>query len=373
MTLHRIIIGMVAALSLAAPAIAQWRPPTRTLEVPATARWQHARSGVILPARIAGQQRATIQDLTTSEVDIGVHYGDDRTRITIYLFRPQIADIGLWFDRADQILRSNAALGTVTPVEASPLSITVAGSPVPNGLRRSYTGTGEWRTSATALVASGRWIVKFRVSSVDSDTAAINALLDAAIAAVALPSQPPAGATPVRPLPAGAPIVRVVEPCADTVRWRNANVVRNRDTGMLGALLMGALAQTAQEPAADQEENLVGPPLSARPLCRDATQLEGGMASVYRIAGEEGQYWIAIGDNGAIASVGQDGLAGLVERRTLFAVTLLDPQRTLSFPHFNRLPAPPQAWRVLNTTAPTGMVAFDPELGTDRTITISPR
>lgn len=371
--MRKLIIGAVAALLVAVPATAQQRPQTRTLEVPATARWQHSRSGVILPARIGEHQRTTIQDLTTAEVDVGAHYGDDRTRITIYLFRPQIADIGLWFDRADQVIRNNAALGTVSAVETGPTPITVAGGAVPTGLRRSYTGTGAWRTSATALIATGRWIVKFRVSSANADTVAINALLDAAIQSVALPAQAVAGATPIRPLPPGTPIVRVVEPCTDTVRWRNAATVCNRDTGMLGALLMGALAQSANDSSSDDDGDVSGPPLSARPLCRDATQLEGGIAGVYRVAGDDAQYWIAIGDNGAIASVGEDGLAGLVERRRLFSVTLLDPQRTLSFPHYSRLPAPAQAWRMLNSTAPTGMVNHDPEMGSDRTITISPR
>ncbi len=280
-----------------------------------------------------------------------------------------MADVGMWFDRADEAIRTNAAQGTVTPVEAAPVLITLTGAAMPTGLRRSYTGSGQWRSSATALLATGRWLVKFRISSANADPAAINALLDRAIAAVTLPAEPVAGVTPIRALPPGTPIVRIVQPCTDTIRWRNASVVRSRDSGMLGALLMGALSQAPQE---GEEDVTVGPPLSARPLCRDATELPDGAGGVYRVTGEPQQYWLTLSDNGLVASVGADELAGLIEERSLFAITLLDPQRTLSFPHFNRLPSPTQAWQMLNGTAPTGMVNYDPELGSDRTITISP-
>ena len=56
------IAKMVAAAMLlsAPPAIGQ--PPPRVLEVPATASWKHAATGMILPPNAAGLSRGAIVD-----------------------------------------------------------------------------------------------------------------------------------------------------------------------------------------------------------------------------------------------------------------------------------------------------------------------
>jgi hypothetical protein len=343
-------------------ATAQQQP--RQISARAGAAWSHERSGIALPASVGALRRVGITDSTTSEVDVAAHYEDGQSRVSIILYRPQITDLGLWFDRSEQVLSLNPRLGTATPIEAAPLPIMLGGSSDPIGLRRSYRGTGEWRSTATAMLQSGRWIIKIRASSSNPDIATVTRLVDSALTGITLPRTPRSGATALRAAPMP---IRVVQPCTDTVRWSNATAPRDANRGMMSAAMLAitplAPGQTAEAPA-DQV------PIAATALCRDATQINGMPANVYRVPGNDQNYLLLIGDSGTTIDVRviTRQMEGQLVR--LGMVSVMENQRSLAFPPFDALPAPIQAIQLLQMRRPTGVLSFDPETTDERTLQI---
>ncbi len=90
------LIPAVAAMMLATPANA------RDLAVPADKGWGHAQTGLVLMPEIAGFPRTKIEDYGERELDIVAHYENVAfdTFATIYLFRPALMSVPVWFDRS---------------------------------------------------------------------------------------------------------------------------------------------------------------------------------------------------------------------------------------------------------------------------------
>jgi hypothetical protein len=360
--MRRFWLAIAAACTLAAqPAAAQQQQP-RQISAPGGANWTHERSGVAVPASLGDLRRVGITDLTSSEVDVAAHYEDGQSRVSIILFRPQITDTGLWFDRAERVLPLNPRLGAVTPVEDAPQFITPASGGAPIGLRRSYRGSGEWRSTATAMIQTGRWFVKIRASSANADVATVTRLVDAAIAGIRLPRSPNAGVTP---LPRAAMPIRVVQACSDSVRWGSASVIADPSLRIQSALMLGLLnfapGQAADSPADAR-------PYAATPLCRDTTQISGLPADVYRVPGAGNHYFIAIGDSGALIDVRVAQRTG--DQNAMGLATQLDRENSLAFPPFDGLPAPMQVIRMLQSQRPVGALNFDPERSRDRQLRV---
>ena len=272
--MRRLISALLLAI-IALPAAAQTAPTRRQIEAPAGAAWVHQRSGVALPARIGDFPRAVIVENTPGEVDVLAQYEDAATRVTVILFRPQQNDVGYWFDRAELALNANPMLVGLTPTTPDPLRFATAISPSASALRRSYSSTGRWKATGTALIPAGRWLVKIRASSSSLDAAAIDGLLDAAIAVIRLPADAPA-----------SPDARVVQPCAESVAWQQATAIATSTAEAMESSVGVTMTSLA---AADVSGH---PPvgLAAPGLCRDATPLEFG--NVYRVPEEADRYWI---------------------------------------------------------------------------------
>lgn len=332
--------------SLACDAASAQASP-RPIEVPATARWQHARSGVILPTRVGEYVRTRIEEYAPNEVDVAAHYDGHAGSVSIYLFRPQTADVGVWFDRAVITLGSNALFERVAPLAPQPEAFSPQGGAVASGLRQIFRTGGRFSHTAVALFPAGNWLVKVRLSTTGQDDAAVGAMLDAAIAAVRLPDSATATLA-----------ARIIQPCATTRTWRRARLVNTSGGTGLIALLGGLFASGAETPE-DGSTPLIG--LRVLGLCRDATVLELG--SVYRNPDWEQGYWLALGDSGTYLSVSPDVMSGLVDNRSSSraTVTLHSPMETVTLAAFNRLPAPQQA---LDSTGAGGMrvsTTYDPE------------
>ena len=352
----------------------------RRIDVPATARWQHARSGVILPTAIGDYRRVGIVDTTQNEVDVAAHYEADGGRITVILFRPQVPDIGLWFDMAERVLRSNPTLADVTPTSAAPVLVTPAGLDVASGLRRSYTSSGPMHTTAMAMMPVGRWILKVRISSPNADAAAIDALMDAALASVRLPEGRVNGQA-----------ARVVMPCTAPVNWRRARaLVPDLTTALLSGTLQmmlqgnpppddataaaaaagsvddaaeaaiaatGGQAEAAGAPE-DGEDATRADHLSAD-VCRDATVLPD-IKQVYRSPADGARYWVAFSDSGHLIEVAPAfSLSGGDDQSEII---YLSPQETLVFGRYNRLPTPEQVIDTLTHGRPAVGINYDPEI-----------
>lgn len=336
---------LVFTTGILSPAAAQ----QRTIEVPATARWQHARSGVIIPVRIGDLQRRSITENIPGEVDIMIQFSDEATRLTVYLFRPQQNDVGLWFDRAEQVLQANAALGPVRPLSDGPTAFAMPISPTASALRRTYETGGEWRSTGLAIAPSNRWLVKVRVSSRTHDAAGLDALIDQAFAAIRLPADA-----------AAAPEARVVRPCATPVQWRRARSLRPDLADALMASLGAVVTNSAMRGEADDDEIEDTPPrpygLALPDLCRDATDL--GSNAAYRSPSEGGIYWVVLGDSGSYAIVARPVLSDRADER---GITVATPTDLLIFGKFNRTPSPEQVVETVTQTGPSAATGFDPE------------
>src|SRR5690606_24380113 len=95
----------IAIGSVGSPANAQ----LRSLDLPENAGWQHAETGLVLLAQLAGYRRTSISDTGSAELDVIVEYSapDQSTFVTLYLFRPALMSVPVWFDRSEtQILLS---------------------------------------------------------------------------------------------------------------------------------------------------------------------------------------------------------------------------------------------------------------------------
>lgn len=352
--MHKIV---AALLLLSVPTAVMGQQ--RQIDVPATARWQHARSGVILPRQIGNYPRQTIAENIPGEVDVIAQYQDESTRISVILFRPQANDVGFWFDRAEQALDANPMLSALAPTEGTARRFATAVSPTMSGLRQSYRSTGRWRATGTAIFPTGRWLVKVRASSSSLDAAAIDALLDAAIAAIRTPADAPSALE-----------ARIVSACPDTVRWRTARVVApSIEDALIGGVLsmmandaaQGRTDEASGEGSAGEADAPVPAGLAAPTLCRDAA--EAGDGTVYRVPGDNQRYWIGIGDSGDFVVVAPSASAALMggdeDRRS---VTLVTPTRTINYSGFNRLPAPSQVIQMVQRGRPISATGFDPEM-----------
>jgi hypothetical protein len=247
----RSLLIFFAALMLAPAAQAQ----QRTLDVPATARWQHARSGVIVPVAIDGLPRREIVEIMPGELDVGVNYDDGTTRISIFLFRPALFDVGIWFDRADWAIRQNPVWGNVTPSRPAPLTFAHGSATTASAMRQSYAASGQYRATATAIVPTGRWLVKVRASVRNGTVEEVDARLSAALAALRLDATRHGGVA-----------ARPILPCVTPVRWRNARQQpRTMDDALMGALLGALAGRMRQRLAVERTQRwLPVPPPSCR-------------------------------------------------------------------------------------------------------------
>ncbi len=341
---------LIVALASAPAATAQ----QRAIPVPAAARWQHARSGVILPRQIDGLQRSRIIENVAAEIDVTVHYEDADTRVSVFLYRPALPDVAIWFDRAEATLMQNAMFGTVTPAsEITPFAPT--GSDTPSGLRRAYSGTGEYRATAIAIVPTGRWLLKIRASLRQGDPAAVAARLNAALFAVAFDAAQTSG-TVATPMLA----------CPTNVRWRNARQIRPSGSDSLMAAL---LSLGSSLPPTSEEDAVVGRAAPLPAYCRDAH--DDARFSVYRRTGVDDAYVMALGDAGAIIIIG-DGLSFSTRGNTtnvdlVTSVSFRTGNQTLGYPSFNRLPAPAQVMAMIEGSRPATSASIDPDIESEAT------
>ncbi|WP_174285694.1 hypothetical protein [Sphingomonas bacterium] len=315
----RVAIVVLALLALAAPAAAQ----RRDLPVPLGKGWQHADSGVILTATLAGLPRTTLTDNGTAERDIAAEFAspDRATVATIHIFRPALMSVPIWFDRAQTAIALRDIYGGATPVAPLPTPFAHPGAAVASGLRQVYVpGRGKYKSTTLAVSPVGAWLVAVRLSATTLDPAAADAKLSALIAAIRWPTTGDS-----------VPVAKPVGECADGLTYHKAAA---RKPDMMQALLGGAVA-------AGMEKDH---PADATPVeyCRDPVPPTVDYA-VYRAMGTSDGYTLAIADSGRIASVykgltlpGQPSTGG-------YAVTYADLDGSIAtFPSFDQLPQPQQ-------------------------------
>lgn len=316
----------------------------RTLDVPATARWQHARSQVILPRAIGELPRSAIIENIAPELDVMTHYEDANTRITVFLFRPRWANVAMWFERAEAGMRSNTMFGTTTPLADGPTMFARPGGSVLSGMRRTYSATGEYQTTSIAVMPVGIWLVKVRISSKTLDPAAVDTLMTSALAGIAVPAT----------LADGAPVAEIAA-CAEPMRWRRARIIRPT----MGSVLMSSvIAMAVNSPESVEAEGAEDRGTVRQNLCREP----GNHAAytVYRDLDVANAYQMAVGDAGAAVTVGRMASALLGGDNVDVMMSLHN--QSLIYPSFNRLPAPQQVYEMVTTTQPASSATSDPDI-----------
>lgn len=318
----------VLLLTLPAPVAAQ--SGARTLDVPASAAWQHAESGTILPARIDGLTRTEIRDNGGEELDVMASYGNEEEGIwvTVYLYKTQVPDVALWFDRALTTLlaRPEYALGAAPAPE--PAAFTPPGAANPSGLRVALDVAGtDVRSTSVAIAPAGGFQLKVRMSASRLDRAALDERLSRFIAGLRWPAEAAPAARAAVP----------IAPCPSALRLRNARLVRVE----MADTLMDALGGVALS-----DENRT-PPV----YCREPGPA-GAAYGVYRADASRDSYLIALNDAGIALSLQEAidfaALTGGGSGGRRIAMTLLDRGATAVLPSFNRLPRPEQALAAAN-------------------------
>lgn len=307
---------LVAVAFLATPLHA------RDLPVPSDKGWQHAETGLILPATLDGLARTKLIDTTDSEHDVAADFDnqDHSVEATVYIFHPAIDDVAMWFERAQTQIENRKEYGGVAPMSADPVAFAPPrGSPA-SALRRSYTPEkGAIRSTALAVMPLGTWLVVVRMSSEADRSAALERRLDAVITAIRWPSLKPS--PPVRPIPA----------CTDALRFDKAKVVKPDGSTTLLTLVMGAVASDPTIKKTDLK------PVS---WCRDAATRPA--YGIYRDADGGLGYEMALQDAGRVVHV-TPTLDTMTGKGHGFAISLTGVDGTTdAFPSFDRLPEPDQ-------------------------------
>ena len=303
----------------------------RSLGVPADKGWQHAQTGLILSSRIAGLARTELQDSGTDELDVSAQYeAEDRSTIaTVYLYRPQVADAALWFDRARSTIERNDAYEIQAGAAAPPRTFALPGSGVRSGMSVAYPfSLGDLRSTALALAPLGEWIVKVRMSSRALSPAELAAKVESFVGAIRWPDD----RSEAKP-------AAFIADCATRLTYRKAKLVEPS----MGQAVLGSLLTIA----ADSKEPDV--PVT---YCREAD--EGTRYSVYRPVGSDDRYLLAVGDAGRavriVPSISLDG------SKPDYSATFLDLGTTFIYPSFDRLPSPKQVMEALPDMEPISSV-----------------
>ncbi len=327
MRLPMLIAGALIACPFSAAAQTE-------INVPSKAGWKHALTGTIFRSKLADIPRTAIKDNSDTELDVAVHYEDAGVTLTVFLFRPALASLPIWFDRSESQIALADMFGGVTPV-GDPRMVTSPPGKVTGGMRRVYVpGKREIKSTALAIVPIGDWLLKIRMTSNALDPAALDAKLEEVIKAIGWPAS-------VKEPNIAAPIAV----CVDQLAYaRKAKLKKPSMTdALLGAALVGVVADKV-------EKGEQGTPID---WCREG---EGNKSyGVYRDKGGSKAYTLALGDAGQIISVSPgialDGGSGG------YMLTLSQLDRTLVYPSFDRLPTPDAAFQAVSKTAPVSSSA----------------
>lgn len=328
------IFALLLAFSVSLPASAK-----TAISVPDAASWQHARSEIILPPKLAGLKRGSISDNSASELDVSVQYESADSVGTVYLYRPYWNDIGVWFDRSEQGLLANKALGNVVAVENAATSFARPGGSVASGLYRVYTTSNDkYKATALAIFPVGHWFVKLRYSTSNSDPAIAKAKLMEMMAKVRVPVTASEGAVP-----------QVIPMCATPIKWKKAKVIK---PDLVGALVTGTtFTELMKLRTADF--------LDLPNACRDGAPTE--LYTVYRDAKDDNNIVMVAGDTGYSVQV----LEALLSNKEYWAIASGLAQHAL-LPTFTKMPAPELLFKVVSSGQTVASITDDPDMPSDQ-------
>lgn len=323
----------VLALLSVVPANAQPTP----LKIDAGKSWKHRPTGIQFPVTLAGLARTEVAEYTGNGAELAAQYEDGAKtdRVTVFLFRNVSGSVPLWFDRARYLIKESGRYGK--PEAGGITSVTPKGHANASGLMESFSTNGQFRSTALAIFPVKDFYAKIRASSTALDRDKLGMLMAQVLAEFDGPKD--------RDSMAAAPIADC--PTALPVRDAARLVKASEEDRMMAALLGGIASQVA----AKEDKKEKDPPVT---YCREpvASRVEYG---IYRQAGSDNRYMLATYDNGRAIFVGPDELGALVaegNKPPRYGVTFYNMDRVDTFPQFEKLPTPEQAYELVNKGQP---------------------
>lgn len=314
----------------------------RTLDVPATAGWKHAETEIILMPRVGGMQRTKIADGGNAERDIAAELRDDdgKTWATLYIFRPALMSVPVWFDRSETLILHNDLLGETRPVD-TPRAFAAPHATATSGLRRAYVpGSDRFKSTALAMMPLGEWLVVIRVTSPTLDPAQVDARLSAIIEGIGWPQG-------VAESPVAVPVTACAAPLAYAKR------AKMKQPDMSDAIMGAAMAG----PIVDEHGKTASlAALDPTAYCRDLPP--NANYSVYRAPDVKDAYVIALADAGVVVRVGGGAMAIFGDSHGV-SVSLADLYGTSIYPSFDKLPSPDLVMQALNSVSPMSRTEGD--------------
>ncbi len=330
-------------VALAAPASGQ----LRALDVPNDKGWQHAQTGLILMGRLGDYQRSDLKDNGQEELDVSATYRslDGKSTATLYLYRPGVHNLPMWFDRSHTAMTLNREI-KLGPSTSGVARFAPPGRSIQSALRIVYPFSGQSAgASGLAMIPFGEWLVAIRLTSHSMDAPALDASLSDLIAKIRWPTTI-----------AEANVATPVQPCSPPLKYKRAKLVQPD----LGQALMSSVLSNAMRDVVKKDPARAAP---SPDYCLD--QSMGAPFSVYRASNNRTAYVMAIGDAGVAATVAPEfSLTGETSR---YGVTLEDWDSSDSYPSFNAMPSPQQVMALLQGSRPVASAGRG-----NNTITVSP-
>lgn len=329
--------------------------------------WKHPHSKMEVPDQLAGLNRGDIRDVENNGLDVVISFDGaaDGESTTVYIFRNVAGDVPVWLDRATAMLKAraefSAAVATGEPAHYVP--------PVPNGvagLSQVFSVPGNsWKSTAVAVLSTGDWYVKARLSSKTLSAEQLAARLADSLAAIKWPV--------ARRGKAIAPAVAVspIAPCAAPLSYAaKAEAVAVDPAASLMSALIGA-AMTGKNDKAKQKGK--GADEVAETWCRDGKVVmidnQLPIAAVYRRASSTEDYLLALADSGRAMMIGPNANVALLDKDSPPSWTpraiLLD--KTVMYQDVSGLAAPEQLFALFGNGK---VVSSTPTFGKNRAISI---
>ncbi|GAB5483264.1 MAG: hypothetical protein Pars92KO_30210 [Parasphingorhabdus sp.] len=314
--------------------------------------WVHQHTGTGFPARLGGFDRSRIRDLTEDQLDIVVSYkdADQKDVLTLYLYRPAINDVPLWFETARQSLMVGG-FAQFAPELVTETVFTPPGQLSTAGMVVSYSLTGsESKSTAIAMAPLNRWLLKVRYTSAKYDAQSLADEIPKIVSAVETGD-----------IIEQAPEALAVKPCAKKLKLKSK--VKRFRPSLVDALIGGAITSTAEEEKSDPDK-----PAETVTYCRDPG--EYGRWTVFRANESKNSYILPLGDSGRALSVYRNTLSGAISgdnRRRYTPVHMKLGQQDI-FTDINVLPVPETLVAVINQGAIISSSTTWPDEGSTITI-----
>lgn len=329
----RFIVAICIAI-ISAP-VSAWAQST--IEVPTDARWQHARSGLIVPTKVGDLSRTSIADYSQSELNVVVQFESNGAQATLYIYRPHWPNVSAWFERSEKLLVTDKTVARPVPATPSARAFARPGGQVSSGLRRLYTfQQGTYPATGLAIIPYGGWLLKVRYSSKNPDMAAADAFIDKILIAIKFPQTADEGNA-----------VQPIAPCAEPSKWKKTKLLSE---DMFSAMISG----TAFIAAMEQSKSA---PRDTSVLCREP--VENDYYTIYRDTSAKMNYWMVALDAGLTAQLLEaKPITG--SSKQIWSIVSMDGRHDLS-PPFVGPPNPDQWFATIMSGSSRATVVVDPE------------